>query len=232
MPLSKSPDASWRSIFQLAWSVRLFEEPSSPALPAPHPTAPVQASAEPPGGSSRPAAEARSLAMRVVVRFRPLEEAAPAGEDSDGTQPQHAPGGSQHVVLPLHQRLQLLRQRHGCSAAEARMRLWASAAASGQDPFEGAVLSEAPGGSDATIPAVPAELEGEGSGPTSAKAAAHEEGHAALAAAVLAVQPQSVLVMAPSGGLRQARIFAPHRDSPPNEDIRSTRGLVPRTPGA
>ena len=77
------------------------------------------------------------FSIKVGVRFRPHGTAA--------EQPAEAASAEQlvssdRVVLPLHQRLQLLQQAHDCSASEARRRLWASAANS--DPWASAACAD------------------------------------------------------------------------------------------
>ncbi len=53
-----------------------------------------------------------SLQVKVCARFRPLAN------------PRRGPAGGQPVVLPLHQRLHLIRAQENCSHSEAQRILW------------------------------------------------------------------------------------------------------------
>ena len=79
------------------------------------------------GGSGVSEEEDTTFNISVGVRFRPAGGVAPPPTE---------------VVLPLHQRLQLIRSAHGCSAAEARRRLWAAASSDAPDPWAAAALDE------------------------------------------------------------------------------------------
>lgn len=85
------------------------------------------------GGCTAPPPPAVSFSIEVGCRFRP-----PGGASENAVR---------EVVLPLHQRLKLLQEAHGCSASEARRRLWADGASSKSDPF---ATAEAVDGSDAS----------------------------------------------------------------------------------
>eukprot|EP00041_Stephanoeca_diplocostata_P021188 m.488079 g.488079 ORF g.488079 m.488079 type:complete len:675 (-) comp21763_c0_seq1:456-2480(-) len=56
-----------------------------------------------------------------------------------------AGGAARRVVIPLHQRLQMIKRYKGCSSSEARRLLWADpgCAAPGNDPWAHAVLDDA-----------------------------------------------------------------------------------------
>ncbi|CAM9513382.1 unnamed protein product, partial [Heterosigma akashiwo] len=61
--------------------------------------------------------ERRAFHVDVSVRFRPARNHLLETKDAD-EEPEPA------VVVPLHQRLQLIRAQFGCSAAEAQQVLW------------------------------------------------------------------------------------------------------------
>ena len=90
-------------------------------------------------GSAQPARE-RSYSVRVCARLRPL----PPDEAS-------APGAQQRkpVVLPLHQRLQLLRASQHCNQTDAQRRLWESRGGLA-DPYVAAAV-KVPRGDDADV---------------------------------------------------------------------------------
>mmetsp|Transcript_8295 Transcript_8295/g.21225 ORF Transcript_8295/g.21225 Transcript_8295/m.21225 type:complete len:687 (+) Transcript_8295:46-2106(+) len=99
----------WRALFlQLLPSLHVWSALAPGAAPASH-----------------------KASMRVCARFRPKrtrENAAGGGE---------VPPAETRVVLPLHQRLQLIKASHACSSVEAQKLLWAGADATGieNDPF-------------------------------------------------------------------------------------------------
>lgn len=85
-------------------------------------------------------------------------------------------------MLPLHQRLQLLKLRHGCSASEAQRLVWAGAKGTGDpwsdaDPRESGGLRDADGQQPASV-----EVGGGGSTADSSLSEAAEDvatGHSA-----------------------------------------------------
>ena len=127
------------------------------------------------------------FSIKVGVRFRPHGTAAEQPAEAASAE---QPVSSDRVVLPLHQRLQLLQQAHDCSASEARRRLWASAANS--DPWASAACADKENNAVAEPPqpAAAAKGEEEAAGDDDAAAAA-APGVAANAAGLLSLQPHA-----------------------------------------
>mmetsp|Transcript_7890 Transcript_7890/g.21549 ORF Transcript_7890/g.21549 Transcript_7890/m.21549 type:complete len:685 (+) Transcript_7890:105-2159(+) len=95
-----------------------------------------QAAATSPRSDGRDAASARAPTARslikVCVRFRPKRRTPAGSKEGDEDLL-----GASRVVLPLHQRLQLIKASHRCTSSEAQKLLWApgSAEVMRDDPF-------------------------------------------------------------------------------------------------
>lgn len=162
------------------------------------------------------AAPARKVRMRVCARFRPRKRgdaAAAADQKAAEEASAEAPGSTQRVVLPLHQRLQLIRASNKCSASEAQRLLWAGGAA-GNDPFSAPKGMAELALSDVTN-VEPAGAHGP-AGPAHKKpapapaadgcadaAAAHAAAASSTSAGVVALTDSSVVFCAPTIGLRE-----------------------------
>eukprot|EP00050_Salpingoeca_kvevrii_P002917 m.208550 g.208550 ORF g.208550 m.208550 type:complete len:624 (+) comp10717_c1_seq1:431-2302(+) len=165
--------------------------------------------------------DAMQFRIDVCVRFRPPSGLSITGEDEDEDGER-----SRKVVIPLHQRIRMVKARHGCTSAEAMRYVWGAPAgtAAPPDPWAEAHVVEDEAGDDAcgelaTPPGSPAR--GRGSGPSSpgkspkrspgCSNAENVDPQSPLQAGlgpkpgILAVHPKSVLVCAPSVGLRQFR---------------------------
>lgn len=127
--------------------------------------------------------------IHVAARFRP----AVVPDWSEGEEDADQPSA---VVIPLHQRLQMIKAAHGCSSAEARRILWSGTATSGDsapDPWAQAKIATP----TATATSEQPVAESDGLPPQSL----HELG--THKAGVLAVGGDRVLLCAPSAGLKQ-----------------------------
>merc|ERR1719230_2520843 len=96
----------------------------------------------------------RAICEALHARRRTFTEATESSRPEDGAPPKplfhvqvgcrFRPAGDdvaqREVVLPLHQKLQLIQSAHKCSRSEACKRLWSSAGAS--DPWASAQLEE------------------------------------------------------------------------------------------
>lgn len=151
--------------------------------------------------------------MRVCARFRPRTRDRAAGLEREAAETR--------VVLPLHQRLQLIKASHACSSYEAQRLLWANADGANleNDPFaapmgDSEVRALLPLGDATNLK----ELSAQGS--CAAEGAAEDEllEGAALGslqlhqpttkAGVVAVDASTVVFCAPTIGLREFRFSA------------------------
>ena len=134
--------------------------------------------------------ESYSFNISVVVRLRPQREAS--GEE----EPE-----AQEVVLPLHQRVALIRKQKKCSKEEAFALLFGGADG---DFFDGATLAEGsedakPAEKDsAAEPAAPSPEEADKETPAES---------AATAAGVVSVDPKEIVMCAPGIGMRPFTCF-------------------------
>ena len=134
---------------------------------------------------TQPGEETHSLLATVFVRFRP-----PGLDGVDGRFQSTA------VMVPLHQRLQALRVRHGCSRDDAARLLFGTSVA--QDPWLEA-------GCDEPLPCAPAVSSLSPLPSTSASTSALEAAPPSASAAVLSCGADSVLCLVPGAGLRSFR---------------------------
>ena len=152
VPAALPPGITWGTFFHELWIARsLFAAPPPPPLEGEEAPDPAPAGAQ-------PAASAR---IKVAARFKPAADTGDADEDTEN---QH-PG----VTLPLHQRVQLIKQSRRCTTSQAlgelsKRGMWfkarneadaaAAAAATAADTGGGAGISaegadRASGGADA-----------------------------------------------------------------------------------
>ena len=135
-------------------------------------------------------AEEYEFNISVVVRMRPQRDGA-ATEDNQ----------VEHVVLPLHQRLALIRKQKSCSKQEALQQLFGTSG----DFFDGATVAEDSDGS--TTVAVGEHVQS--SEPKEAKATEAEQDpeSASTAAGLVSLSPKEITMCAPGVGLRPFTCF-------------------------
>lgn len=133
---------SWRDVFLKGWADRRrllrIHEPSAPGMRR----APAAAAAR--------ADNAETFNISVVARFCPLRKRpAPPPDAAGAAAPTPAPPSSgdsaqllPKVVIPLHQRLQMIQARYQCTPSEARRRLWAGDDAAAVDHWAEATLAD------------------------------------------------------------------------------------------
>eukprot|EP01043_Picozoa_sp_COSAG02_P030664 COSAG02_NODE_1970_length_10224_cov_104.344691_10_plen_621_part_00 len=135
-------------------------------------------------------AEEYEFNIGVVVRLRPQRDGTVTDDDQ-----------VEDVVLPLHQRLALIRKQKSCSKQEALQHLFGSTG----DFFDGAAVAE---GSDGPTAAAAGE-QAQPSETKEVKATAAEQDpeSAGTAAGVVSVAPKEITMCAPGVGLRPFTCF-------------------------
>jgi hypothetical protein len=138
--------------------------------------------------------EEYSFNISVVVRMRPQRDTSSAEDEQ-----------VEDVVLPLHQRLALIRKQKSCSKEEAFQHLFGT---SGGDFFDGATVAEE--GSDGAAAAAASAVPSAGSPEPTAAADSTAEKEPLppnTAAGVVSVDPKEIVMCAPGVGLRPFTCF-------------------------
>mmetsp|Transcript_25430 Transcript_25430/g.65726 ORF Transcript_25430/g.65726 Transcript_25430/m.65726 type:complete len:678 (-) Transcript_25430:87-2120(-) len=164
--------------------------------------------------SAPSAAADRKVRIQVCARFRPRQRAvAGATSTADEGVDQEAldARGAQRVVLPLHQRLQLIRTSHKCSASDAQRLLWSGGAA-GNDPFASPKgMAELPLGEVTNVSADPDGAHGTLKPPTAKAVHARADGDGATGEGSNEASVAGVVSACSGGGVdgaQQAAIVA------------------------
>jgi len=179
----------------------------------------------------------KQFQVEVSVRFRPASAKKMDGIDDEKDE------NKSTVVVPLHQRLQLIKAQFQCSQSEAQKILWGKVTPDGvmvssdaPDPFENAEMEEqsemeidrdptaAPSNSIPSqegVPAAPAR-ESQEAADKDAKVLAYES----TDPCVLSVEPKAVWMVVPRVGLRQFSFERVLHDRTEQEEV-YTRSATP-----
>jgi len=154
--------------------------------------------------------------IEVCARFRPRRTLPLSTAAAPGEEPATA-AATQRVILPLHQRLQLIKASHGCSTAEAQKRLWAPGKdlRAGDDPFSAPKgMSEVAKNQGVVVLGDVTNKDEEssdkeGSAASEAPTTTATQAHAvSTRAGLVAVDDSGVVFCAPTIGLREFRYGA------------------------
>ena len=135
-------------------------------------------------------AEEYEFNISVVVRMRPRRDVT----DTEDNQ-------VEHVVLPLHQRLALIRKQKSCSKQEALQHLFGTSG----DFFDGATVAE--DSDDSTAAAVGEHVQSSERVEAKARETEQEPESASTAAGLVSLSPKEITMCAPGVGLRPFTCF-------------------------